>query len=146
MDSIAKIRFLIAAILSPMIVPLVIYTVFVFSFGSVIEKNESIQTNISSATWLSYGTALVFGTASYLLLRRLNWWSVWRYMLLGTVAGLASWIVFSFLSDTWFFNRTFLAYIISGLGMGALFWLGLLEKTQIRRMQELLTYIAFFPS
>lgn len=118
-----KIRFLIAAAVSPMVVPLLIYITLVFSFGSVIEKNQGIQTNISSATWFSYGAALVFGSASYYLLRRNNWWSVWRYILMGASTGLASWIVFSFLSDTWFFNRVFYAFIISGLLMGASFWL-----------------------
>ena len=123
MDSIAKIRFLIAAGIAPLLMPLLVYSTFVLSFGSVIEKNEGMQTSISSATWLAYLTALVFGAASYYWLRRKRWWSVWRFMMMGTASGCAGWLVFSVISQTLFFNRIFYAFVISGLLMGACFWL-----------------------
>lgn len=123
MEPIAKIRILIAAAVSPLMVPLLIYITLVFSFGDVVDKNEGIQTSISSATWLSYWTALIFGAASYYWLRRKNWWTVWRYIMMGAASGLAGWVVFSVISQTLFFNRVFYAFIVAGLFMGACFWL-----------------------
>jgi len=123
MDSLAKIRLLLAAAVAPLTVPLILYLTFVFSFGGIVEKNEGIQTSISSATWLSYASALIFGAGSYYWLRRKKWWSVWRYMLLGMGSGFAGWLVFSIMSQTLFFNRVFYAFLIAGLLMGACFWL-----------------------
>ena len=122
MDSIAKIRFLLAAITAPLLMPLCVYTTFVFVFGGDVAKSQEIQTSISTATWLSLFLAAASGGASYYWLRRQNWRSVWRYMMMGIASGFASWILFSIVSQT-FVSLLFYVFLIAGLLMGSSFWL-----------------------
>jgi uncharacterized membrane protein YfcA len=122
MDSILKIRFLLAMILSPMLVPLIIYTTFRFIFGGDVDQDKEIQTSISTAAWLSYGLALAFGSASYFWLRRKDWWSVWRYLIMGVASGFASWVLFSIISQT-FVSLLFYVFLFAGMVMAGGFWL-----------------------
>lgn len=122
MDSIAKIRFLIAAVVSTLLMPLLVYMTFLFVFGGDVEKNQEMQTTISTATWVSFFLAAVSGGASYYLLRRKNWWSVWRYLMMGTVSGFVSWVLFSFISQA-FVSLLFYVFIVAGVLMGCSFWL-----------------------
>lgn len=121
MGSIAKIRFLLATGIAPLLMPLLIYTTFVFVFGGDVEKSQDIQTSISAATWLSLFLAAASGGASYYWLRRKNWKSVWRFMMMGIAAGFASWILFSIVSQT-FVSLLFYVFLIAGLLMGGCFW------------------------
>ena len=100
MEHLQKLRLIAGGIASPLIVPLAIYLTLVFVFGSDIEKDQNIQTSISTATWLSYGIALVFSIACYFWLRKKNWQSVIHYLLGGTVVGFISWLLFSLISQT----------------------------------------------
>lgn len=121
MDNLLKIRFLCAAIISPLIVPLMVYSTFLFIFGGDVEKDKEIQTSISTATWLSFGLAVAFGSASYIWLRRNGWVSVWRYLMMGIASGVASWLVFSMISQT-FVSLLSYVYILAGALMGGSFW------------------------
>jgi uncharacterized membrane protein YfcA len=122
MEPIAKIRFLVAAGVSPLLMPLLVYMTFLFIFGGDVEKNQEMQTRISTATWVSFFLAVLFGGASYYWLRRKNWCSVWRYLMMGAVSGLASWIIFSIISQT-MVSLLFYVFIIAGSLMGVCFWL-----------------------
>lgn len=122
MDSLVKIRSLIAAIVSPLIVPIMVYATFAFMLGGDVDKNQEIQTGISAATWSAYIFALGFGGASYFLLRKKRWWSVWRYLMMGVISGFASWVFFSFASQT-FVSLLFYVFLVAGGLMGIFFWL-----------------------
>ena len=122
MEPIAKIRFIVAMGVSPLLMPLLVYMTFLFVFGGDLEKNQDVQTNISAATWVSLFLAIAFGGASYYWLRRKNWWSVWRYLMMGVVTGFASWILFSMISQT-FVSLLFYVFIVAGVLMGGCFWL-----------------------
>ena len=122
MEPIAKIRFIVAVGVSPLLMPIIVYATFAIVFGSDVSKNPVTQTNINSTTWMSYGAVLVFGGASYYWMQRNNWVSVWRYLLMGSLSGLASWILFDFVSQTLFFNLLFVAFIFAGFLMGGCFW------------------------
>jgi len=122
MENIQKLRLIAGAILGPLIVPLAIYLTQVLLFGSAIDKDQEIQTRISTATWLSYGIALVFSVACYFWLQRKSWSSVIHYLLAGTVVGFASWLLFSLFS--WkMVPILFFVFVIAGGLMGAGFWL-----------------------
>jgi hypothetical protein len=121
MDKYLKIRLLVATAIGPMIVPLIIYTTFLFIFGGVAIDDVEIQTSISNATWLSYGLAISFGSASYFWLARKGWWTVWHYLMMGTVSGFASWVLFSMISQT-FVSLLLIVYLIAGVLMGGGFW------------------------
>ena len=111
-----------AAGVSPLIMPLLVYMTFHFVFGGDVEKNQDMQTSISTATWVSFFLAVVFGGASYYWMRRKSWWSVWHYLMMGSVAGVASWIFFSIISQT-FVSLLFYIFIVAGVLMGIGFWL-----------------------
>ena len=100
MENFQKLRLIAGAVVGPLIVPLAIYLTLVIVFGSAVDKDQEIRTSISTATWLSYGIALVFSVAGYFWLQRKNWNSVIHYLLAGTVVGFISWLVFSFISQT----------------------------------------------
>ena len=121
MDKFLKIRLIAAAAIGPLIVPLVVYTTFLFIFGGDVDDDKEIQTSISNATWLSYGLAIAFGSASYFWLLRNGWWSIWRYLMMGTVSGFASWVLFSIISQT-FVSLLLVVYLIAGVLMGGGFW------------------------
>jgi len=122
MENIQKLRLIAGAILGPLIVPLAIYLTLVIVFGSTVEKDQEIQTSISTATWLSYGIALVFGIVCYFWLQRKNWTSVIYYILAGTVVGFASWLLFSLISQM-MVSLLFFVFVIAGSLMGGGFWL-----------------------
>lgn len=122
MENIQKLRLIAGAIVSPLIVPLAIYLTLVFVFGADVAKDQEIQTSISTASWLSYGLALVFSIAGYFWLQRKNWNSVIYYSLAGTVVGFTSWLLFSFISQT-MVSLLFFIFVIAGGLVGANFWL-----------------------
>jgi uncharacterized membrane protein YfcA len=122
MENIQKLRLIAGAIIGPLIVPLAINLTLVIVFGSTVEKDQEIQTSISTATWLSYGIALVFSIACYFWLQRKNWTSVIYYILGGTVVGFASWLLFSLISQM-MVSLLFFVFVIAGSLMGGGFWL-----------------------
>jgi uncharacterized membrane protein YfcA len=122
MENIQKIRLLIGAVISPLIIPLVVYITFVFVFGADVDKDQEIQTSISTASWLSYGIALVLSIFVYFWLQRNQWYSVIHYLVAGTVVGFASWLLFSIISQT-LVSLLFFVFVIAGALVGASFWL-----------------------
>ena len=122
MDNIQKIRLLIAAVVSPLIIPLVIYLTFVFVFGADADKDPEIQTGISTASWLSYGIALFLGIASYFWIQRMQWYSVIHYVAVGAAVGLASWLLFGLFSQI-LVSLLFFVFVIAGALLGGSFWL-----------------------
>jgi uncharacterized membrane protein YfcA len=122
MENIQKIRLLIGAVISPLIIPLVVYITFVFVFGADVDKDQEIQTSISTASWLSYGIALVLSIFVYFWLQRKQWYSVIHYLVAGTVVGFASWLLFSIISQT-LVSLLFFVFVIAGALVGASFWL-----------------------
>jgi uncharacterized membrane protein YfcA len=122
MENIQKIRLLIGAVISPLIIPLVVYITFVFVFGADVDKDQEIQTSISTASWLSYGIALVLSIFVYFWLQRKQWYSVIHYLVAGTVVGFASWLLFSIISQT-LVSLLFFVFVIAGALAGASFWL-----------------------
>jgi len=122
MENIQKLRLLIGAVASPLIIPLVVYLTFVFVFGADADKDQEIQTGISTASWLSYGIALVLSVVSYFWLQRKQWYSVIYYLLAGTAVGFVSWLLFSLISQT-LVSLLFFVFIIAGALVGGSFWL-----------------------
>jgi uncharacterized membrane protein YfcA len=122
MEHVQKLRLVAAGIVSPLIVPLAIYFTMLFVFGSDVEKDQAIQTSISTATWLSYGIALVFSIGGYFWLQKKNWNSVIHYLLGGTVVGFVSWLLFSLISQT-MVSLLFFVFVIAGGLVGGSFWL-----------------------
>ena len=117
-----KVRLLLAIIISPLIMPLMVYATFAFMLGGDVEKNKEIQTGINAAIWSSYVLALGFGGVSYFLLRKKGWWTVWRYLLMGTASGFSAWVLFSLASQT-FVSLLFYVFLAAGAMMGIFFWL-----------------------
>lgn len=99
-----------------------VYATFAFMLGVDAEKSQEVQTGISAATWSSYIFALGFGGVSYVIMRRKNWWSVWRFSLMGVASGFATWVMFSIASQT-FVSLLFYVFLVAGTLMGCLFWL-----------------------
>ena len=117
-----KIRLVIGAVVSPLIVPLLIYVTFLFIFGAVVEKDHDIQTSISTASWLSYWISLILGVGCYIWLQKTQRRSVQMYLLAGAVIGLASWLLFSLVSQT-LVSLLFYVFVAAGLLFGLSFWL-----------------------
>ena len=122
MESIQKIRLLIGAVASPLIIPLVVYITFVFVFGADADKDQEIQTGISTASWLSYGIALALSVAAYYGLQRKQWYSVIYYLGAGAVVGFASWLLFSLISQI-LVSLLFFVFVVAGALVGGSFWL-----------------------
>ncbi|WP_455208997.1 hypothetical protein [Kaarinaea lacus] len=122
MENFQKLRLFIGAIASPLIVPLAIYITLLFVFGSDVEKDQAIQTSISTASWLSYGIALVLSVGCYFWLQRKKWGSVIHYIVAGTVVGFVSWLTFSIISQT-LVSLLFFVFISAGALVGGSFWL-----------------------
>ncbi|WP_455366296.1 hypothetical protein [Kaarinaea lacus] len=122
MENIQKLRLLAGGIVSPLVVPLAIYITLVIVFGADVEKDQDIQTSISTASWLSYGIALVLSIVGYFWLQRKNWRSVIHYLLAGAVVGFASWLLFSLISQT-LVTLLFFVFVIAGGFLGGSFWL-----------------------
>ena len=122
MENFQKLRLFIGAIASPLIVPLAIYITLLFVFGSDVEKDQAIQTSISTASWLSYGIALVLSVGCYFWLQRKKWGSVIHYVITGTVVGFVSWLTFSIISQT-LVSLLFFVFISAGALVGGSFWL-----------------------
>ena len=122
MEPLAKIRFWIAVVVSPLVVPLMVYATFVFMLGVDADNNQEIQTGISAATWSSYFLAFGFAVASYVFIRKKNWWSVWRFLMMGVASGFATWILFSIASQE-FVSLLFYVFLSAGSLMGIGFWL-----------------------
>ena len=122
MENIQKIRLLTGAVASPLIIPLVVYITFVFVFGADADKDQEIQTGISTASWLSYGIALVLSVAAYFGMQRKQWYSVVHYLVAGTVIGFASWLLFSLFSQI-LVSLLFFVFVIAGAFVGGSFWL-----------------------
>lgn len=122
MEPLAKIRFIVAAIVSPSIMPIMVYATFAFMLGGEAGEDQQIQTGISAAVWSSYISAFALGGVAYYFLRRKGWWSVWRFLLMGIVSGFACWLLFSLASQI-FVSILFYVFIISGAIMGTEFWL-----------------------
>ncbi len=122
MENIQKIRLLIGAVASPLLIPTVIYITFVFVLGADVDKDQEIQTSISTASWLSYGIALAFCITAYIWLQRKQWYSVIHYLLAGVLVGFASWLLFSMISQT-LVSLLFFVFVISGTLVGGSFWL-----------------------
>jgi len=122
MENIQKIRLLVGAIASPLIVPLVVYVTVVFLLGADADKDLEVQTRISTASWLSYGIALALSIAAYYWLQRKRWYSVIHYLVAGTIVGFASWLLFSLIS--WkLVSLLCFVFIIAGALVGGSFWL-----------------------
>ena len=122
MEHIQKIRLLIGAVVSPLIIPMVVYITTVFLFGDDANDNQEIQSRISIATWLSYSIALVLSIGAYVGLKKKQWYSVIHYLVAGTVVGFASWLLFSLFSYK-FVTVLFLVFVIAGAFLGGSFWL-----------------------
>lgn len=122
MENIQRIRLLIGAVVSPLIIPLVVYITFVFVFGADADKDQEIQTGISTASWLSYGIALVMSVAAYFWMQRNQWYSVVYYLVAGTVVGFASWLLFGLISQI-LVSLLFFVFVIAGALVGGSFWL-----------------------
>ena len=122
MDNIQKIRLLIGTAVSPLLIPFVIYLTFVFVFGADIDKDQEIQTSISTASWLSYTIAFSLSVVAYIWLQRNQWYSVLHYLLAGAAVGFASWLLFSLISQT-LVSLLFFVFVISGTLVGGSFWL-----------------------
>lgn len=117
-----KIRLLLGALLSPLVVPLLVNLTFLFIFGAAVEKDHDIQTSISTATWLSYWISLVLGVGSYIALQKTQRRSVQMYLLAGAAIGLVSWLLFSFISQT-LVSLLFYVFVAAGVLYGLCFWL-----------------------
>jgi len=121
MLSTQKIRLFIAAAISPVIVPMLVNLTFLFIFGSDVDKDQEIQTSISTASWVSYAITLALGLGAYILMYVKGWRSVQRYLLVGATVGLISWLLFSLISQT-LVSLLFFVFSVAGLLMGAAFW------------------------
>lgn len=121
MASIHKIRLLAAAVIAPLIMPLMIYLTFLLIFGGDIEKDQAIKTSINTASWVSYGIALALGIASYFWMQRKGWNTIYRCMLAGIVLGFICWLLFSLISQT-LVSLLFFIFAVAGLLMGISFW------------------------
>ena len=122
MENIQKIRLVIGAVVSPLIISLMVYITFVFIIGADAGKDQEIQTRISTVSWLSYGIALVLSIAGYFWLQKKQWYSVIHYVVAGTVVGFASWFLFSLISEK-FVTLLFFVFVIAGALVGGSFWL-----------------------
>lgn len=107
---------------SPLIVPLLIYLTFSFVFGAAVENDPEIQTNINTAAWLSYCISLILGAGSYIWLQRTQRRSVLIYVLAGAAIGFVSWLLFSFISWS-VVSLLFYIFMAAGLLLGVIFWL-----------------------
>ncbi|WP_455202224.1 hypothetical protein [Kaarinaea lacus] len=122
MENIQKIRLLIGAVASPLIIPLVVYITFVFVFGADADKDQEIQSRINIASWLSYAIALVLSVAAYFTLQKKQWYSVIHYLVAGTVVGFASWLLFSYYVEH-LVSLLFFVFVIAGALVGGSYWL-----------------------
>jgi uncharacterized membrane protein YfcA len=122
MENFQRLRLITGAIASPLIVPLAIYLTFVFVFGSDVDRDMEIQTSISTASWLSYGIALVLSAGCYFWLQKKKWDSILYYLVGGTTVGFATWLLFSLISQA-LVSLLFYVFVAAGALLGGSFWL-----------------------
>ena len=111
----------LAAVVSPLIVPLLLTLVFRFFYGEEADTNEAVRTSITYAQWLSYFITLIVGAGLYFAWRKKQWQSWIMYSLGGLVLGVISWIVFSLFSKA-FLTLLFFVFLIAGLFTAVCFW------------------------
>jgi len=122
METLQKIRVIIAAVLSPLTVPILIYITLSVLYSAEIQQDPAIQASINTASWVSYVIALLTGTGVYFWLRAKQWLGVRAYLLAGLCVGFISWLVFSLFSMT-AVVLLFFIYLLAGLLFGGSFWL-----------------------
>ncbi|NOZ53610.1 MAG: hypothetical protein GXP08_10785 [Gammaproteobacteria bacterium] len=122
MDILQKIRVIIAAMLSPLIVPLLIDVTLSLLYDKEIRNGDAIQSSITTATWLSYAIVLFTSAIVYFWLRAKQYHNVRAYLLAGICIGFISWLLFSLFSMTAVILLFFI-YLLAGLLLGSSFWL-----------------------
>jgi len=121
MNNQSKISLAIAALLVPVIMPVMIYATFVFIFGSDLDKDHGIKTGIRAACWVAYGIGLALGIACYVWMRLKKWHSLYHFIGVGLFLGFVSWLLFSLVSLS-MVGLLFFIFASAGLMMGTLFW------------------------
>lgn len=116
-----RIRIIIAALLSPLLVPVLLTMTFRFVYGEEALTNQALQTSIGYAQWLSYFSTLVVGAIVYVVWQKKIWLSWYMYCLAGVIIGFTGWVIFSLVSKT-FVTLLFFVFLISGLFAGICFW------------------------
>ena len=122
MENIQKIRLIIGACVSPLIIPLVVYITTAIIIGADADKDQELQSRISIFSWTAYSIALVLCVAAYFALKKKQWYSVIHYLIAGTVVGFISWLLFSYYVEN-LVSLLFFVFVIAGALVGGSFWL-----------------------
>jgi len=122
METLQKLRVIIAAVLSPLTVPISIYVTLSILYSAEIQTDQAILASINAASWVSYVIALLTGAAVYFWLKSKQWMGVWAFLLAGLFIGFISWLLFSLFSMT-AVVLLFFIYLLAGVLLGSSFWL-----------------------
>ena len=87
MDTTQRVRLIAGVLLSPLLVPLLVYLTFLVFFGLDNYNSEATLESIRTIFWLNYIMTIVLGVPAFLFLRAKGFESLRNYTLLGTLFG-----------------------------------------------------------
>lgn len=130
MTTLQRTRLIAGFLISPLVLPLLVYITFLIVFGLQNYNSETTLTSLKTIIWLNHLIALVMGVPAYFILRAKGLATLRNYTLGGFFLGL---ILITLISH----NFVYLFYIVFSLAgslVGATFWyIALYQPVRIRR-------------
>jgi len=131
-----QIRILFAYLLSPLVVPIVIYIASLMAYGIDAYNSDNVLTTTFNSIWYTYILVLILGGPSLYVLKLKQVDNLLNLTIAGAVIGLLSAVLMSILGGSFQLVLYFL-FGCSGALFGALFWLiALYEPKQTTRLKK----------
>lgn len=118
MDTTHRVRLISGILLSPLVVPLLVYITFLIFFGLDNYNSDATLDSIRTIFWLNYVMMIVLGVPAYLFFRAKGYESLRNYAALGTVFGF---ILITIISNN-FVYVFYIVFCLAGSLVGVTFW------------------------